>query len=292
MTAIARQGRHMTAIARQRRLGWLLLLPLSLVSAAGFVVPLLWIARISLYQSQEGGVLLPGLTLDSYISFVTDDFYQAMVLRSVIGGLIITALVLLLTYPLALFLFRTRSKWRSLLVILTVSPLLVSAVVRTYGWMVILGDSGWLNAVLRAFDLPSVKLANNYTAVLIGLTQIMMPYMALALIAGFGRIDPTLEEAAATLGARPWRQFWRITFPLSLPGVGLGCLLTFVLSISAFVTPALLGGGRVFLIATEIYTQAIETLNWPLAAAISIILLVLFGAALGIYTRFAQRWAA
>lgn len=281
----------MKRIVRQRRLGLLLVTPLLLIIGAGFVVPLLWIARISLYHAQEGGVLIPGITLDSYTSFLSDDFYQEMVVRSVVGSLIVTALVLVLTYPIALFLYRTRSRWRSLLMILTVSPLLISAVVRTYGWMVILGDAGWLNGTLRLIGLPPLRLANDYPGVLIGLTQIMMPYMALALIAGFGRIDATVEDAAATLGARPLRRFWRVTLPLSMPGVGLGCMLTFVVTISAFVTPALLGGGRVFLIATEIYTQAIETLNWPLAGAISVLLLALFALALAAYGRFARRWA-
>ena len=281
----------MTRIQRQRRVGILLVIPLLLIIGFGFIAPLLWIAQISFYPSQEGNALVPGITLDSYSAFLSDDFYHAMVLRSLLGSVLVTVLVLVLTYPLALFLYRTRSRWRTLLMILTISPLLISTVVRTYGWMVILGDAGWLNGLLRLVGLAPLRLANDYPGVLIGMVQIMMPYMALALIAGFGRIDATLEDAAATLGARPMRRFWRVTLPLSMPGVGLGCMLTFVITISAFVTPALLGGGRVFLVATEIYTQAIETLNWPLASAISMLLLILFAAVLGLYGRFARRWA-
>lgn len=256
------------------------------------MAPILWIARISLFVSQPGGVLVEGVTLDSYASFLGDPFYRAMALRSIAVAAAVTCLALVLTYPIALFLHRTKSRWRSLLTVLTISPLLISTVVRTYGWMVILGDEGWLNGVLRWCGLPTLRLANDYPAVVIGLTQIMMPYMALCLISGFGRIDPTLEDAAASLGANALRRFRRVTLPLSLPGVILGCMLTFVIAVSAYVTPVLLGGGRVFLVATEIYTQALETLDWPLAAAMSVLLLLLFFVVVTMQSRLTRRWEA
>jgi putative spermidine/putrescine transport system permease protein len=156
--------------------------------------------------------------------------------------------------------------------------------------MVIMGDNGWVNAVLRTLGLPTVRLFNTYNGVVIGMAEILMPYMALGLIAGFNRIDPTLEEAAASLGANSWRRFYRVTLPLSLPGVSLGCLLCFVLAMSAFVTPSLLGGGRVFVLATEIYDQAVTSLNWPLASAMSMLALALFLVVLIAYNRQSRRW--
>jgi putative spermidine/putrescine transport system permease protein len=197
----------------------------------------------------------------------------------------ITLLTLVCSYPIALYLHRSRGTWRTFLLVLVISPLLTSAVVRTYGWIAILSENGLVNNALTKLGFSAQRLMFNKTGVVIGLTEILMPYMILALLAGFGRLDPRVEEAAATLGAPPFKVFQRIVFPLTLPGVALGSLLCFVLAVSSFITPKLLGGGRVFLLATEIYDQAIVTLNWPLAATLSILILVIFGAALVLYTR-------
>jgi putative spermidine/putrescine transport system permease protein len=165
---------------------------------------------------------------------------------------------------------------------------LVSSVVRTYGWIVILGEHGWVNFVLQTLGLSSspLRLTNNFTGVVIALTEILMPYMALSLISGFGRLEIRYEEAALTLGASPWNTFWRVTFPLCLPGVALGSLICFALTISSFVTPQLLGGGRVFLLSTEIYDGALVTLNWPRAAALSMLLLALLISAVLVFNRY------
>jgi putative spermidine/putrescine transport system permease protein len=271
----------------------LLLLPASALTAIAFILPLAHLARLSLDRS-SGGVLIPDLSASNYLRFLTDEFYLGLLWRSMWMGAAVSLLALVTSYPVALFLAGTRSRWRGLLIVLTVSPLLVSSVVRTFGWMVILGDSGWVNGLIRLVGLSStpVRLMNNMTGVLIGLTEIMMPTMILALIAGFSRLDLTLEEAARSLGAPPWRCFLRVTLPLSLPAILVGCLITFVLSISSFVTPKLLGGGRVAVLATAIYEEALETLNWPFAAAVSIVLIAVFGLAVVLYERAGRRWAA
>ena len=202
-----------------------------------------------------------------------------------------TFLTLCCAYPIALFLHRLSPARRNLLFVITVSPLLVSAVVRTYGWMVILGDQGLVNSLLLSAGLIAapVRLVNGWIGVTVGLVEVLIPYMALSLISGFGRLDAHLEEVAASLGANAWRRFFRVVFPLTMPGVALGCLLCFVLSMSSFITPKLLGGGRVFLLATEIYDLAVIQLEWPRAAATSVIVLLLFGIALACYAHRAPR---
>ena len=143
---------------------------------------------------------------------------------------------------MALAVHRAAARWRNLLVVLCISPLLISAVVRTYGWLVILGDRGVLPSLLRGVGIAPPRMMFNETGVVIGLVEILMPYMVLALLAGFGRLDPVLEDAAASLGATPWRRFWRVVVPLTLPGVLLGCLLAFVLAVSSFHHAEAAGG--------------------------------------------------
>ena len=268
-----------------------LLSPSSALLLVGFVLPMGWLIRLSLDRSNEGGVLISDLTAANYRHFVHDPFYLAILVRTLVLGVVVALITLVCAYPVALFLFRLRSRWRGLLVVLTISPMLVSSVVRTFGWMAILGEKGFLNQVLQAVGITShpLTLMNNMLGVVVGLVQIEMPVMALALIAGLSRLDPELEQAAHTLGARPWRAFLRVTLPLSSPGIVLGCLLTFVQVISSFITPTLLGGGRIYLMATTIYEEALETLNWPLAATISIILIAVFAMCAALYERFGPR---
>nr|WP_245928339.1 ABC transporter permease [Bosea psychrotolerans] len=263
----------------------LLIAPIALVNALGFLVPVLNLARMSFYEVEPTGAMREVYTLATWLTVFQDTFYAELILNSITVSLGITLLTLVCSYPIALYLHRSSGTWRTILLVLVISPLLTSAVVRTYGWIAILSDSGLVNNALSAIGIAPLRLMFNKTGVVIGLTEILMPYMILALLAGFGRLDPRIEEAASTLGAPPFTIFRRIILPLTLPGIALGCLLCFVLAVSSFITPKLLGGGRVFLLATEIYDQAIVTLNWPLAATLSILVLVIFGGALVLYTR-------
>jgi putative spermidine/putrescine transport system permease protein len=263
----------------------LLIAPIALINALGFLVPVLNLARMSFYEVEPTGAMREVYTLATWLTVFQDTFYAELILNSITVSLGITLLTLVCSYPIALYLHRSSGTWRTILLVLVISPLLTSAVVRTYGWIAILSESGLVNNALSAIGIAPLRLMFNKTGVVIGLTEILMPYMILALLAGFGRLDPRVEEAASTLGAPPFTIFRRIILPLTLPGIALGCLLCFVLAVSSFITPKLLGGGRVFLLATEIYDQAIVTLHWPLAATLSILVLVIFGGALVLYTR-------
>lgn len=266
----------------------LLVLPAVAVNLLTFLWPMLNLAGLSFREGMPGGGIGTEFTWATWRDLLADEFYLEILLRSVGVSLSITGLALLAGYPLAFFVHRSDPRWRNILVVACISPLLISAVVRTYGWLVILGDRGFAPSLLRGIGIEPGRLVFNMTGVIIGLVEILMPYMILSLLAGFGKLNQTLEEAAASLGAPPLTVFWRIVLPLTLPGILLGCLLTFVLTISSFITPKLLGGGRVLLLATEIYDNAIVTLNWPLAAALSLIALGVFGAAMVVYGRIAR----
>jgi len=272
------QPRHLSLVV-------LLLLPIALVNALGFVVPTLNLLRMSFFEAQGTGAMQEVFTFATWLKVFTDSFYAELILNSISTSLLITVLTLLCSYPIALYLHRSSGLWRSVLLVLVIAPLLTSAVVRTYGWIVILFENGLINNALAAVGIGRARMIFNKTGVTIGLTEILMPYMILALMAGFGKLDARIEEAAASLGASPMRVFRHIVLPLTLPGIALGSLLCFVLAVSSFITPKLLGGGRVFLLATEIYDQAIVTLNWPVASALSILILLIFGTALLLYTR-------
>lgn len=263
-----------------------LLVPIVLVNGIGFIVPVINLAVISVLHVEGSGAMTGGWSLKTWHDVLTDEYYRQLLISSLSTSLVITALTLLVSYPIALLLHRVQGTLKTVLLIAVISPLLLSSVVRTYGWIAILSDKGLVNSALVAVGMHEpLKLMFNLTGVIVGLTEILMPYMILAILSGFGRLDPRVEEAAMTLGATPFRTFVRVILPLSMPGIAFGSLLTFVLAISSFITPKLLGGGRVFLLATEIYDQAIVSLDWPLAATLSIIVLLVFGIALAGYTR-------
>jgi putative spermidine/putrescine transport system permease protein len=277
------------AVTRTRR-SWVplaLLVPATLSLAFTVGYPLVWLVHTSFSVQLADGVVTNKTTTSVYGSVLSSGFYWKVVLTTVELGAIVTVATVALTYPLALFLLRTRSRWRGVLVALAIAPMLTSTVVRSYGWLMILNNQGLVDNFLRALGYHGTPpaLDNNFTGTAIGLVEVLMPYAILAMLSGFGRLDAELERAAATLGAGRLQVMRRVTLPLSLPGVLTAGLLVFVLAISAFVTPDILGGGRVFLLATEIYNDATVTLNWPQAAVLSVFILVLFAVIGVIYQR-------
>lgn len=264
----------------------LLLLPGLLALGVSFVLPMLWLLRAS-FSTSALDMASAEWTLANYAEVIFDPFYWRVAGNTLTYGLSVAFFAVLFAYPIALFLSRTTSRWRGILTALAIAPLLTSGVVRTYGWMVILGDRGVVNGTLQALALIDrpIRLSNNFLGATIAMIEILMPYAILAMLSGFGRLNKQLEEAASMLGANRLQVFWRIILPLSLPGVITGALLVFVLAISAFVTPRLMGGGRVFVLGTEVFSEATITLNWPLAAALAVLLLILFSSVIVIYRR-------
>src|SRR5215468_10811729 len=203
-------------------------------------------------------------------------------------ALLVTLICLLLGYPLGFLIATTTPGWATLGFIFVLLPLWTSVLVRTYAWMVLLGRNGVFNRWLIDAHLieDPLPLLHNITGVLIGMVHVLLPYMVLPIYGAVRRLDPAVVAAAEGLGASNWRIFWRIYLPLTLNGIFAGSVLVFVLSLGFFITPALLGGGRVIMIAVLIEQEVRQTLNWPFAAALSAVLLA---ATLLVYT-LAQRF--
>ena len=188
-----------------------------------------------------------------------------------------TFIAMLLAYPLALVMVRGHPLIGRALTVIVLAPLLINVVVRTYAWRVILanGENGVLNWTLAHFGLGPVQLLYTEWAVIIGSVHVFLPMMVLPLSAALGKINPAVEEAARTLGASSWAVFRRVTLPLSVPGLAVGCTLVFSLTASSFVTPALLGGNFAKMLGTLVEEQILVVFDWPFGAAIATLLTVL-----------------
>jgi putative spermidine/putrescine transport system permease protein len=251
---------------------WQLVLPLTLFFVAFVFVPLGLLGVVSVHD--DTAITRPGLA--QYAKFLTDGFNLAVLGKTLWLGTAATALALVIGYPLAyLYTLASRGVQRVLIFVI-VLPLLTSAVVRTFAWVVILGRQGIVNGALLALGLVESPLRLLYTesAVVVALAQIQLPLMVLPIITALGNIDPNLRHASHALGAGRWRTFFEVTLPLSAPGLLAGCLLVYAGSVSAFVTQTLVGGGQLILMPYYMYQQAIQGNDYPFAATIAMVLLV------------------
>lgn len=273
MTTIV--GDHKIPPARRDRWFWLLV-PAVIVMAVIFIVPIAGLILASFHEMAGPGQVGASYTIANYREFLTDPFYFQVLLRTCWLGLLVVGCCLLIGFPVGYYLARTPSRWRGIALFLVISPLLISAVVRNLGWFPLLSQAGLVNWLLLKAGIISSPLAmvSNFTGVVIGLVHALLPFMILTLTAVIQRIDVDLEEAAASLGAAPWRVFCRIILPLSLPGVVAGSLLVFTMTISAYTTPAILGGNRVLVMATYIAQQFRTVLDYPAGGTAATILLL------------------
>jgi len=266
--------------AKINRYRWLPILPVLIYLLFFFVIPL--------SRALYGSFWDPDFSLKHYAHFFTRPVYVKVVLNSFRIAVSVTFFSLLLGYPYAYLLSGLRERTANKLLIFVVLPFWVSLLVRNYAWMVLLGRNGVFNSVLMGIgfiDRP-VKLIYNSTGVNIGMVHIMLPYMILSLYAVMRGIDRSLLKAAQSLGANPFRTFLRIFLPLSLPGVGGGCLMVFIMAIGFFITPALLGGPRDTMIAQLIEQHVTLLLNWGFAFAAAFILLMFTIIVLLVYNRY------
>jgi putative spermidine/putrescine transport system permease protein len=256
-------------------IAWLVL-PTGLLFVVFFLLPLGVMAMLSVLSGNP--VTAPNVepTLKHYRRMLDDDYYAEVLLTTLRIGLVTTVAALLIGYPLAHWMARMRSRLGyALLLTAVLAPLLTGVVVRTYAWMTLLSDKGVINALLLDAGLIKTPLPLMYNefGIELALVHIYVPYMVLTLAGVIGRIDERLEEAARNLGAGRFRAFLEVTLPLSLPGILAGSALVFALSISAYVTPILMGGFQVMTLPILIYQQISASFNIGFAAALGLVLL-------------------
>ena len=269
-------GGDLAAARRMNRRGAGLLVLPNLAWLALFMLgPLLTLFVISFRGYEAGRGIQDFWTLSHYVNFLTDAYHLEILGRTMRLGLVVTLWCLVLGYPLAYGLSRLRGFPRALLYFVVLLPLLTSAVVRTFGWMILLSNNGFLNRTLMDFGITDgpIRFMYSMDGVVVALVQVLLPFMVLALDAALLNIDPRIVEAARNLGASSARVFVQVTLPLSVPGVLSGSVLVFTLAVSAFVTPSLIGGPRVPVMATLIYQQGMSLLNWPFGGAIAFAML-------------------
>ncbi len=272
---------------------WLLVAVPAAVLLAFFVLPNVLLLSASFLKT-EAQQLTNEPTLDNYRFLLTRTLYLQVFLRTFIVGLSVGLLDVVLGFPLAYFLVRTRSRWKGVLIALSLAPLLASVVVRTYGWYILLNRFGVANEALLAFGLLDERIAlmPSTGAIIVGLAHALLPYTVLTIMSSLNGINPNLESAAMSLGATRTRTFFEVVLPLSLPGIAGGFVLVFSIAISAYATPAILGGPATQVAATAIYNFIIQLLDWSLGAALAVILIVSSLALLYAASRLGSRQVA
>jgi len=257
---------------------WWLVLPAILFFVLFFLIPVVSLFAISFDKATAGVITFQGnLTLDNFGRIFTRSLYYEAIIRSVWIGITVAGICLIIGYPLAYAIARTFNPGRAtLLTILVLASMQLDMVIRLYGMMVLMGDRGLINLALMGMGIISdpLPLMYNTFGVIAGLVQVTLPFMILSLIGVIKSINPSLEEAARSLGSSRWHVMRHVTWPLSLPGVYAGTLLVFALAISSYVVPALMGGWKVITLPIHIFQQIAEVGRWQFGAAIATILFV------------------
>ena len=255
-----------------------------------FAIPVLIMVVASVRNPGDFGGLAPifsdlegerrlDLTTESYSRFFSDFLYTALFLKSLAYAAITALVCLVMSYPLAMLIARSPQKHRDLLVLLVILPFWSNFLIRVYAWIIILGPQsvfvGALNAMLGWIGIEPLALLYTPFAVIVGLVYVHLPFMVLPLYANLEKHDPALLDAAQDLGANGWQRFWRVTFPLSLPGVYAGAALVFIPALGMFAVPDILGGTRGIMIGNVIKQQFLDTRDWPFGSVLSMVLTVM-----------------
>lgn len=265
--------------ARRRGLDWTaaaMVGPASAVVTIGILLPIVILFRYSLNRFTPGRFMVEAVTAENYVKFFTDSFYLAVLARTLRVATVCTLICLLLGFPVAYCLARSRSRFKNLLLMAIVLPLFVGNAVRAAGWMVMFGNRGFVNAALLGMGIVRQPLQIMYTefAVVVGIVAVNLPFVVLSMQAALEGIDRTVEEAALSLGAGPVQAFRRVVLPLAMPGVITGMTLCFILAMNAYATPVLLGGPLFQVMGPTVYNQFVGVSNWPFGAALAFVLMI------------------
>ncbi len=248
--------------------------PATIIVVLGLLLPIAMLFRYSLNRFEPRVMMVEAFTIENYVKFFTDPYYTNIFFTTLRVAFVCTVICLVLGFPLAYVLARTQSRFKNLLIMLVVLPLFVGNAVRAAGWMTLLGSKGFLNSSLIGMGVIHEPLQIMYTelAVIIGVIAVNLPFMVLTLQSVIEGIDRSVEEAAFSLGAAPATMFWRVLWPLALPGIIAGTILTFILGMNAYATPVLLGGPEFKMMGPLVFGQ-FQLNNWPFGAAVSFILM-------------------
>lgn len=259
-----------------RLLPYLLNGPAALVVGTLLLVPLAMTALLSLHGFGFYTGIVQTYSLENYREIVADSYFHEIFWRTFKIAALVTLAALLIGAPEAYILYRMRNPWRSLFLLVMLGPLLISVVARTLGWALLFGSTGVVNQALVTLGLVSQPLQFMYseTGVIIALTHVLLPFMVISVWASLQRLDPQVENAARTLGASDATVLKRVVLPQVVPGMLSGAIIVFALAASAFATPAIIGGRRLKVASTLAYDEFLNTLNWPLGAAIALLLLL------------------
>ena len=247
------------------------------------------VLSVNLYDQTKG--IVPAVQAGNYTIVLGDPYFHRIFLRTLRIALITTAVAALIGTPEAWVLARLPARWRGICLLAVLGPLLISVVVRTLGWTILLGRSGLINQALLGLGLLDrpVELLFTETGIIIALVHVLVPFVVIAVWTALQQVDPAGERAALSLGASERTVFFRIVLPQVMPGVLSGSIIVFSLAASAFATPALIGGRRLKVVATAIYDEFLTTLDWPLGAAISVLLVVSVVAIVLLWNRLIER---
>jgi putative spermidine/putrescine transport system permease protein len=276
----------------KRLAGPLLASPLLLVLLLVFVAPVLLMLPLSLHPYDAGAGISKAWTLANYASILTDEYFREIVYRTLALGFGVTSICLVLGYPLAYYIANAGPRMRLALTMLVIFPMLLNLVVRSFGWIALLANRGLVNNLLIDLGLieSPIRMMFNLFGLLVGMSHIFLPFMVLMLVPAIQSVSRDVQDAASTLAASRARIFWSITLPMTAPGILAGSILVFVLTISALVTPRMLGGPTYKVMATLIYDDFLQTLDWPEGAAMSFALTALTLFVIVVSSRVLRRW--